>query len=146
MWPCWQGGFVPGSGSTRTGGRHGTVKPRGCMGRGSGRVTGQGGSGMERARATSMWVLADGISTERGDAWATDAGSARLRCNGNVRARGAGGMAMLDGPRGVSGEGGIWTSTGTAGTVTGDRGDMGITTSGVEAMRGTVWVVWTQEG
>ena len=36
----------------------------------------------------------------------------------------------------VSGGGGVWTSMGAVGTMTGDRGDVGIVTSGIEATRG----------
>jgi len=64
------------------------------------------------------------VATKGGDTRATDVGGARPRCDGNVRARG------------VSGGGDVWTSTGdAAGTVTGDRGDVGIATCGVEAAR-----------
>ena len=59
---------------------------------------GQGGGGTEGAGDTGAWVLADGIGAERGDAGATDAGSTRLRCDSDVRARGAGGVAVDDGP------------------------------------------------
>ena len=56
---------------------------------------------MEGARDTGVWVLADGVSIERGDVGATDVGSTRPMCNSDVRARGVGGVAMFDGPRGI---------------------------------------------
>ena len=44
-----------------------------------------------------------GIAWDRGDTGATDTGSARLRHNGDVRAKQKGGVAVDDGARGVSG-------------------------------------------
>ena len=90
-----------------------------------------------------------GVACDRGNVGATDAGSARPRHDGDVRskcergmavddrARGVGGVAV-DGSMGVqrarSGGGGVWAKSDAAGTVTGDGGDMGTTTRGMEAM------------
>ena len=38
----------------------------GATGRGGGRAIGQGGGGMEGAKDTGVWVLANGVSVKRG--------------------------------------------------------------------------------
>ena len=69
-------------------------------------------------------------------------GGAVLRITGDVmgrvvEARGPCGLLSVDdGAQGMSGEGGVQTSTGMAGTMTGDTGGVGIATSCVEAVRG----------
>ena len=100
-------------------------------------------------------VGASGIAWDRGNAGATNVGGARLRYDGSMRskckhgmamddrARGAGGMTV-DGSMGVqracSGGGGVWAKSDAMGTVTGDRGDVGTTTHGMEAVAGGVAV------
>ena len=91
------------------------------------------------------------VMWDRGNAGATDAGGARPRHDGNVRSKRKRGMAMDDGARGVggmavdgsmgaqracSGGGGVWAKSDAVGTVTGDGGDVGTTTRGMEAMTG----------
>ena len=71
---------------------------------------------------------------DRGNVGATNAGGARLRHNGDMRAKSEGGRAMDDGARGAggmavgraqrahSGGGEVWAKTGdAAGAVTGNR-------------------------
>ena len=104
----------------------------GATGRGGGRATGQGGGSTEGAEDTGVWVLADGVGMEKGHAGATEVGSARPQCDGDVRARGAGSMAGQG--RKCEGQ-----------TALESRG-WGPRTRDARAVRGVVWAAWTQEG
>ena len=94
---------------------------------------------------------ASGFAWDRGNAGATDADGTRLRHDGDVRSKhkcgvavddgawGAGGVAV-DGSMGAqrarSGGGGVWAKSDAAGAMTGDRGDVGTTTRGMEVVTG----------
>ena len=94
---------------------------------------------------------ASGITWDRGNVGATDAGGARPRHDSDVRskrehgmaedneARGAGGVAV-DGSMGAqrarSGGRGVWAKSDAMGAVTGNGGDVGTVTCGMEAVTG----------
>ena len=96
---------------------------------------------------------ASGITWDRGNAGATDAGSARPRHDSDMRskrergvavddrARGAGGVAVdrsMGAQRACSGGRGVWAKSDTIGPVTGNGGDVGTVTHGMEAVTGGV--------
>ena len=94
---------------------------------------------------------ASGVAWDRGNAGATDAGGARPRHDSDVRskrecgvaeddrARGAGGVAVdrsMGAQRARNGGRGVWAKSDATGAVTGNRGDVGTATHGMEAMTG----------
>ena len=100
-------------------------------------------------------VGASGVAWDRGNAGATDAGGARPRHDSDVRSKHERGVAVDDGARGAggvavdrsmgaqrarSGERGVWAKSYTTGTMTGNGGDVGTATHGMEAVTGGVAV------
>ena len=96
-------------------------------------------------------VGASGVAWDRGNAGATNAGSARPRHDSDMRSKGKRGVAVDDGARGAggmavdrsmgvqrahSGGRGVWAKSDTTGTVTGNGGDIGTVTHGMEAVTG----------
>ena len=96
-------------------------------------------------------VGASGVTWDRGNAGATDAGGARPRHDSDVRSKREHGMAVDDGARGVggvavdrsmgaqrarSGGCGVWAKSDTTGAMTGNGGDVGTVTHGMEAVTG----------
>ena len=94
---------------------------------------------------------ASGVTWDRGNAGATDVGGARPRHDSDVRSKckhgvevddrasGAGGMAVdgsMVAQRACSSGRGVWAKSDTMGAVTGNGGDVGTVTHGMEAVTG----------
>ena len=129
----WSGGRGSGAAGGRAEGGAAARQVAGCCARD------RGGTG------------ASGIAWDRGNAGATNTGGARPRHNSDVRSKRERGMAVDDGARGAgsvavdrsmgaqrarSGGHGIWAKSDTTGAVTGNRGDVGTATHGMEAVTG----------
>ena len=100
-------------------------------------------------------VGASGFTWDRGNVGATNAGGARPRHDSDVRSKCERGVAVDDGARGVGGVAvdrsmgaqracssrcGVWAKSDTTGAVTGNGGDVGTATHGMEAVTGGVAV------
>ena len=94
---------------------------------------------------------ASGVPWDRGNVGATNMGGTRPRHDSDMRskcecsvavdnrARGAGGVAVdgsMGAQRAYSGGGGVWAKSDAAGAMTGDGGDVGTATRGMEAVTG----------